>query len=674
MYNKGIYDDSGGTSGFNQTLSWNYDCPPDHAVIAENVTMVGYGQPQSRMRFGAAGNLDPLTNVIRIWEYRKSPTQSFKLVLTYDGANGRIYKSTDTATPILGPIAGMADFSICVIFGRCYITPHDRSFGLVTQDLYVWDGVGATAWVAGPGSVTATPNLTIVNGAAGNIELGEHLFAVAAETDTGAISKPGRWTLFTADGTHKVDVSNIPAIGGHIVAYHLLATPIIFNYDGNVNNQPLYFVPNGRTTATSITGVNFYDAELTRSADYLKDQLATIPSGVAIGMYGTRMAVVGTLKLGSQTPPIGSNVALLSKPSEPESFDSADCFVTITDKSGGGLKNLCELNGSLYLFRDSATYGTRDNGDSPSTWSIEQVDGGLGAGCFGVATVSSGVESTSDVAVVATRCGLFLFNGNYATVPISWKISGLWDALQKSSVSFSEYYKLQVAVVAGLKSIFVSRLPTDSVWGDEHCFLMCCDFTRGFGFEDVEWTLWSTARAPSGSSRLQMVSITSEINFDVLSSNVRNSLLILVRDSSQIATQQYGWMNGLAGPDGCQESGILGPQYIPWDYRLGYTAADPESNIMHFSAIRIYQMGSASGHSSGINVIAIAIGHKVGGEIVTVTQELMGSSDYRSKTYLMNLKAERVSLGFSLLNAINDTWRLSRIVIFGKTSMKDVAH
>lgn len=678
IYNKGVFD---GTGGYQETYLHNYDCPQDHAIEAENVQFIGYGQPQTRMRFAEAISLEPLTNVVRVLEYRVSPLVTHYLVLTYDGVNGRIYKHTDTATPILGPIAGMSDFSVCTMFGRCYISPHDRSFGI--DYVYVWDGTNPVRKAAlnNTGFIGA---LTVANGAAGNIELGDHVFLIAYESQSGYIGLPHSGTIFTASGQVSCDVTNIPIGPTGTVARHILVSKIVLGNwtpSQQITFAEIFYLPGtmgkvNDNVTTFKNGVNFYDSELIRSADYLRDQLQEIPSGVSIGSYGNRLLVTGATKsvFGPFAIPAivpKSNQAWISKPGEPESFDATDGFVQVQDTSYGGIKNNCALNGNLYLFRDSATHSTRDNGDSPSTWGVETVDGGLGAGCFAVATITSGLESTSDVAVVGTRNGLFLFNGSYAQVPISWKVSGLWDAILKSGTNITDFYKMQVAVVPGQKSIFISQLPTNSIYGDPTCKLMCCDYTHGFGFEDVEWSLWSTARAPSGTNtRLSILSIASEINFGSTVST-RSSLIILAKDSTQIATQQYGIMHGLAGPDQSQESGWIGPLFIPWRYRLGYTQPDEESNIQHFTGVRIYTIDTTGG-STGLTMTGTLIGYKVGGETLTITTESMGPSDFKSRTYPFNFQGERISIAFELKNAISGFWRLSRLIIFAKTQWRDV--
>src|SRR5690606_12889657 len=120
-------------------------------------------------------------------------------------------------------------FSAAQYFDRIYITPHNRITGIENEVVYVYDGTTCrqAGGIAPSGSITVT-NSTL----SGNVEAGTHLIAVAFETESGFITRPGPsiYGQVLADGTHQIDISGIPIGPDGTVARHILATRRIPNY------------------------------------------------------------------------------------------------------------------------------------------------------------------------------------------------------------------------------------------------------------------------------------------------------------------------------------------------------------------------------------------------------------------------------------------------------------
>lgn len=448
-------------------------CPPDHfrggqnfifeqqAVATRNGFQVVYG----------------IADVTRI-HFFKVTGQVTRIIYR---AGDVLYNALNPAFPILS-ISGMSDFSAVNYNGRCYITPHNGETGLPGEYVYVYDGTG-TARVAG-GSAPSGTLVASVSSLSGNVDSGTHLFAVAYETETGYITKPGP-TLYAevnVDGTKAVDLSGIPTGPSGTVARHILATKAIQDYDGNQEGYEFFFVPtatisdNITTTAT----VNFYDANLQTSADYLFDQLMQIPAGVQIGLFKGRLYV-----LGSNLFP---DVIRFSKPGEPESFDEVDGLLTIDPNTGEGLRNAVEFRDNLYITKPLRTYVTTDNGSEPSTWEWVVVDKGIGADTHGIAVTNDAVGANTDKFVVASRTGLMSNIGLYEKPSLSWKIDAIWKRINPEA-----FNTIQI-VNDTVRERFYVTVPLDGA--TQPNAILVADYQNGFDSTNIRFSLWTLPFSP----------------------------------------------------------------------------------------------------------------------------------------------------------------------------------
>ena len=377
-----------------------------------------------------------------------------------------------------------------------------------------WSSITSITPSAITGSIgTATLAVATTGKPPGKIERGYHVIALAYETDSGYITAPGpssgsgktinvNFLVFLVTKDKRVlTITGIPASPPSGTAkIHILASKAIVKkrYTGNPNDYELFFVPKtsggevavGTTTAT----INFFDADLVASADFLKDNLSQLPAGVAMIATSTgRLGIMGVNSTSSVVPvdpdapgnPPGNNTVLwMSKGGEPESISATDGFV-IVKPGGEGLRNSAEYRGLIYLYKQSRTYATQDNGDLPSTWEIQSIDNSVGADSHSVSVSLGADSSTNDQIIVGARSGLELFTGTYAERNLSWKIKEIWD-----SINDADFYLTEIANDPTNNLLYViCKTSTDSKTHVPDTILFG-DYNEGLDSENIKWSKW----------------------------------------------------------------------------------------------------------------------------------------------------------------------------------------
>lgn len=344
--------------------------------------------------------------------------------------------------------------------------------------------------------------LGVANGAAGKVEAGRHLWAVAYETESGFITRPGptSWTLFRNTGKKKINISAIPIGPSNIVARHILASKLILKYNKKNFNQidhELFFIPNGRVddnTATTLT-VDFFDSELLSSADYLNDQLEEIPAFSDIVFYNGKMVGCGE----NYAP----YVVRASKTGAPESFDQTSGFSNVypddapldqPNKLSNGVTSVVLFRGSLMLIKQTKTYITRDNGSDISTWRIDLVDASIGCSAFGYDIINNFGGPGQDYVLVAHESGIRLFDGTYRDLPLTYKVRDLYT-LQNNYKQLI-YPRLLFDAVS---KIIYFRFLEDGIPGEER--VLIGDAKDGFTITSLTGVSqnvvrWSTMKFP----------------------------------------------------------------------------------------------------------------------------------------------------------------------------------
>ncbi len=379
-----------------------------------------------------------------------------------------------TNTPIL-TVTGMTDFAINYSNNRAFISPHNGISGLAGEFVYVYNGVN-TARKAGGAAPTA--GFTMALGGAGIIEKGLHLFAWVFETDSGFVTGPNTEQTLDFDGTHAVDFSNIPIGPTGTAARRLIASRAIQNYNGNPQAYEMFFVPGGRipnNTVTVISNISFYDVDLQLSADYVYDQLASIPAVVFICTYGKRMCYGG--------PNQDKNLVWVSNPLEPERVHNTAGFITCDPFETEGVKDGTEFRDNLFICKRNKTYTVRDNDFEPATWRPVTLDSAIGCDVNGIARYFDATGSRVEFFTVTSPSGLYKFTGIYEEVPLTRNIKKIWEnvdqTLLNKSVTLIDQEKLLIYITLSLGEV-----------GKINAILVG-NFENGFNWQAIKWHLWS---------------------------------------------------------------------------------------------------------------------------------------------------------------------------------------
>ena len=455
LYNRSLFHDS---------------IPTDHLAVADNII---YGESGWRTRPGCRERFYVGT-IRRFYHYNRLNEVPRLLILN---ESNQLFDSTDLLRPILN-LPSMPDFSVAQYYNNIFITPHNRNTGIEGESVYIYDGTTCrkAGGTAPSGSMFAVESIE-----SGHVEAGIHLFAVAFETASGYITKPGPalYPYYEASGTRKAYITSVPIGPPGTIARRILATKRIpatgvGAYNGNQTGYEFFFVPTGRMAENAITDVHldFYDADLLLSADYLFDLMDTIPAGVGLTTYQNSLIVWGEFN--------DPSTVRVSKQNEPETFDAVEGLMTIAPNESGGVKNCIEFRDLLYMMKSYRTYAvSRDltNPESPTFWRIISIDEGIGTECFGIGSILDVQGPNTDSFALVAFSGIYRFNGVYGQPEFSWKIDSLWHEIDRARFDEIQVYN---DVVANLIYIF---LPDSTI--------LVADYRNGFSHESIRWARWT---------------------------------------------------------------------------------------------------------------------------------------------------------------------------------------
>jgi hypothetical protein len=451
-------------------------CPIDHFTQADNIQYFFSG---FETRDGLTPYLTGATTlgaVLRIHPYTMQ-TQESLLVLV---AGGSIYHVTGPTT-VLGPIltiATMTDFNCVSWAGRAYITPFFTDSdgyekGLQNEFLYVYSGTGVARKAAGNPPSGA---ITVANGAAGTTDEGIHVFGVVFESNTGWLSAPAAFRMFTTSPTFSVSFTTVPiSAQSHITKRHIVATKVIPTsvWNGDLDGFQFFYIPGATindNVTTTLSNISFYDLDLLEDASHLLDNFSEIPAGVGITIYHSRLVLTTTFT--------DISIAYVSAPGEPEAFNQVD-GVLIVPLDGLPVTNCQEFRDVLYLFKRTRTWGYSDNQDVPATWQSTIIDQGIGAPVHGVAEVLDSGGVNADFLLIADFSGLMLFNGSYSDTPLSYKIDDYWDAMERL-----DYEQIQIVNDSLTKRIWMT-VPDPNRYHVLHA-----NYEEGLDPEKIKWAKW----------------------------------------------------------------------------------------------------------------------------------------------------------------------------------------
>ncbi len=372
----------------------------------------------------------------------------------------------------------MTDFGFVPYAGRAYITPFTTftqgdlniEKGMSGQFLYVYLGAGAAARKAGGDAPSGS--LIVSNGAAGNTDAGDHLFAVVYETDTGYLSSPGAFsTLTTTLANLSVSFSAVPTSpSASVVKRHIVATKVIVGYNGNEVGYTYYFIPGATindNVTTTLPNISFFDADLLEDASHLLDNFSEIPAGVSLSLYHNRLVLTTTFT--------DISLAYVSNIGEPEAINQIS-GILIVPPDGNPITNAQEMRDVFYVFKRNRTVSFVDNDDDPSSWPLTIIDNAIGCPVHGIATVLDSGSSSVDFLIIASFNGIILFNGRYSQPELSWKIKELWQNQNRN------LFRLITILNDPISQAIYCTL-TDYR-------LLVGDYSNGMDPKKIRWTPW----------------------------------------------------------------------------------------------------------------------------------------------------------------------------------------
>lgn len=588
-------------------------CPITRNLKANNLIYTHFG---AKVREGTVLGLT-FPNLVRQHIYKRTGEADRLLLLN---TSGEIHDSTNIGTPIL-TIPAMTDFSIVVMFNRAYISPHNGVTGLAGEKVYVYGGSGTAR------STGASPpsgfNLDAHNGSSGgHVETGgERLVAVAFETDTGYITRPGpigpAYGHYAATGTRKMDVLNIPIGPAGTVARHILVSRAQPNWNGDQVSPELFFVPNGKisnNTDVQLLGIDFYDADLVSSADYLFDNLDNLPAFLGMCDYGGKLC-----GWGENAKP---SIVRVSAAGQPESVSSIEGFAIINPGDGLGLTRCVSHRGLLHCYKKQRHYMTQDNNLSAVTWKVVLIDSAIGTDVNGVSQVLDSAGQTMDQYLIASRKGLQRFAGAYDEQPLSFQVDDIWRRINNGATN-----KIQVVQDPVAQRVYIS-LPLDGSATINTLLMM--DYQNGLSAESVRWACWSFAN-------YVIKSIVVDTNF------TDQSPVFTIGAASNTYKLSASALNdnGTAIPDPELE-------FCPY-------SKDDEGIINHFAGVRLRILGSGT-----LRITAYGLDRTISfGARDTVLSTLPGKEYSR----LFDIKSEKCIVNLKMSN-INEWFHINKFVLY----------
>ena len=526
--------------------------------------------------------------------------------------SGWIYDSLDLTKVILN-IGTMTDFSMVMMYGRAYITPHNGKTGLPGEKVYVYAGDGQPARPAG-GAAPSGFTLTASDSASsGHCEPGTHVIGVAFETVSGFLTAPGGYVAFSPVGGKAIDIGAIPIGPAGTVARVLVSTKAILDYNGDVNNQEYFEIPGGRVEGNiaTTTTVSYYDADLQNQLDYILEQASYIPAGVGLCNYRGRLCVWGE----------DANPAIVrvSKAGYPESFNQVEGFATINPgDSGGGVRNCAVYRKQLLCMKDERTYVTMDNGEEAAFWDVDDVDMSIGTTCHGLATIRDFGDNTEDRIFIASRPGLQMFTGTFSQAAVSYDIDNIWARISK------DYFHTLELTIDPVECLLYCAVPLDGQVTPNTLLVM--DYQDGF--DQIKWTKWVFPTSPT-------------------------TIVVDVKANRQSVFKFGSWEGNVheidPSVDNDEGTAILSLVH------MGHFPQDDEGRIWHHTGIRLRIKGSGA--------LDIAVGGEDFVQTAFASSLLLSPTPGRELFRGFNFVNEKCAVKLTM-DGINEYFRMTKFVLY----------
>lgn len=465
------------------------DVPPDHLALSINQS---FTSAKMQTRPGSTLFFDT-PNILRAALYKPNPpfigANAPRMI--YLKSDGNLFDFNYPNNPLYTNV-NMTDFGFVNFFGRCYISPSDGRVGLDGEFIYVYDGTGpGNGFRKAAGIKPVTPisvNLHIPLGG-GRSGVGTYLFSYAYETASGFITRPATpFVAVDAFGSCYFDVTNLPTGPVGTAARWIIATKVIpFRADltipfdvSSADLYPQFFYIRVGDNTTTVTTINFFDESLVEESDYLLTLDDELDAGVGLLDYKGRMIIYGE----HDNPSVvrGSEIG------EPEAHSTTSGFFIVDPSDSTGVRCATEFRNILYFFKQQRGYMTQDNKESPSTWDIVNFEKSIGTEQYGIAAVLDAKGSSSEGYLVASRGGIYYFNGVFVEPELSYKIRDLW-----SRVNPTYFYKMQIANDP-IKKFIYALIPLDGATTCDH--VIYGDYRDGLDPFNIKWSIWQFAKPP----------------------------------------------------------------------------------------------------------------------------------------------------------------------------------
>lgn len=425
-----------------------------------------------------------------------------------------------------------------------------------------------------------------------------------------------------SDGAHGIEVSAIPLGGTGVKRRIILAT--------RADEEEFFFVPNVPGSQSEIndnttvsTVINFDDTDLVDSADYLFDILEAIPGGSSMCKYRNRLIITGPFLPGIQERILVSNI------NDFETFNWVSGYVQIqNERDNNDVFGSFVLRDVLYLTKFVGTFATQDNGDNPSTWPVTVIDGVVGTYAHGTSTFTETQEApdTGDMVVLASKSGLYLFDGVFRRPELSWKIEKLWGR-----INAEKFFRVTVTHDPWRHRIYVS-VPLDEATEPSH--VLVCDYSDGRTADAVRWSVFQFHKNPS---------CIGMVYFGSLISTPRYTLKIGSLDAGN--TYLYSMEEGVKNDDG----NVITSNYCPGPFYVGGVGC---FKLLHF-------------RSWGVGRLNITLTGE-DGVLSTVPPYLtLSAAPGRELDRQINFTNEKLHIRIANGNSLNDYMIIDRLDVHG---------
>lgn len=611
----GLWDRSSTASGA-FGAGYQDDCPQDHSIEHTNFVFNNKG---TRTR---PGMTMVQSNVTGAGLLRKHTFQfsggDRDLVMD---ATRRLIDRQTAAVLVTGPI-GSDDFCLINLFNRAYISFFNKATGLGISgsSIYVYDGTT----IRTAGGTAPVGAITSGGAIAGKIEVGLHAYAVAFETASGFITQAGGFVALNSTAPQQITLATIPVGPAGTVARHILATKVAYTgwNLGDWKAIEFFFVPNGKINdnVTTTLAVSFYDADLVASADYLLDELITIPACSSMAELNGKLCLAGF-------PSPDGSLVRISKSGQPESFSSIDGFVIVRPGDGGDVKALTSHRDALMILKDSRSSLVRDEKTPPAFWTPIPIDNSIGTpSCNGISKVPDVNGPSVDYFLVASRTGLEKYSGSYDARPLTWKISAIWNR-----ITATFFHSIQVIDNTKDKHIYI-RIPYN---GTLH--ILFADYSEGLDWQNIKWSFWELSLAP--------VTISARLD------TATKTILVEFMDSDSNLIK----FDALKGSD---INAANAPVAIRTAFISAFLPTENNGELNHFVGLRTRLIGVGQ---ESIATVLYQLDYVTSWTIPSIPLQIFPGKMVKSEPF--NVTTERVAI-YMLSNAIDKVFELRRLALF----------